>query len=83
VSRAWGTCVKCGEYTLHYIRTVRKFQDVTRPQLEHVMVNAFEDPEFKMRWIPGKRTTGRKMLRECRDCGKTWWEILEQKTEDA
>jgi hypothetical protein len=36
-----------------------------------------------MRWFPGKRTTGRRMLGECNGCGFEWWEILEQKTEDA
>jgi hypothetical protein len=70
---------------MHFIRTVRPFQDVTKPYVEHVTTNLWEgDPQrVPIRWVPGKRTTGRRMLRECRDCGKTWWEILEQKVEDA
>lgn len=85
MSKAWGTCVACKEWTIHYIRTVRRFQDVTKPRMEYVSTNWWEgDPvRVPIRWVPGKRTSGRRMLRECGACGVQWWEILEQKVEDA
>lgn len=85
MSKAWGDCPECKHYSLHYIRTIRKFQDVTKPRIEYVTTDTWDGnlERVPIRWVPGKRTTGRRMLRECRDCGKTWWEILESKTEDA
>lgn len=76
MSKAWGECPLCKQYTLHYIRTIRAFQDVTKDTVE--WVNMWEGIQ-EMRWVPGKMTIGRRMLRECRDCGKTWWEVLESK----
>lgn len=76
MSKAWGKCVGCGEWTLHYIRTVRPFQDVTKDQMQ---VTGMWDGDTTVKWVPGKRITGRRMLRECNACGLQWWETLEQK----
>lgn len=77
MSKAWGTCVGCGEWTLHYIRTVRPFQDVTKDTMR---VTGQWDGNTTVSWIPGKLIKGRRMLRECNSCGLQWWEILEQRT---
>lgn len=76
MSKAWGLCTGCGEWTLHYIRTVRPFQEVTKDQMQ---VTGMWDGNTTVKWVPGHRITGRRMLRECNECAHQWWEVLEQK----
>lgn len=80
MSKAWGTCAGCSEWTLHYIRTVRPFQDVTKDRIEYTCVDVANAAPDQIRWVPGKVTKGKRMLRECNTCGLQWWEILEQRT---
>lgn len=83
MSKAWGTCVGCGDWTLHYIRTVRPFQEVLRgPKIEYLTLDRANAAPNQIRWLPGIRVRGRRMLRECDKCGLQWWEVLEQYRED-
>lgn len=77
VSKAWGMCHGCGEWTLHYIRTIRSRVTKTK---DTAQVTGMWDGNTQIKWIPGVEVHERRMLRECNECGHEWWEVLTSHT---
>lgn len=76
MSRAWGLCNGCGEWTLHHILTVKNRVRKGKDQLQ---VTGMWDGDTALKWLPGKYVQERVMLRQCNRCDHQWWEVLEHK----
>lgn len=81
MSKAWGTCEGCGEWTLHFIRTIKWSTENTRPVIVPLQKWDPTASSQKIRWEPGLRIKTRRMLRECRECELQWWETIERHEE--
>lgn len=77
MSRAWGTCAGCGEWTLHYIRTIKNKVTKTKDTMQ---VTGMWGGNTTLKWLPGTYTQSRVILRECNECAHEWWETLESRT---